>query len=388
MRSSAVNLTGVFNTGRVTLPSMIENGKGGSIILTSSIGGLTGAPSDVAGMLGYTAAKHGVIGLMRSWANFAAKHYIRVNSVAPTTVRTPMANMGDLSPILEHVPELVNSLTNAIPVEAVDPEDVAGAVAWLASDDARYITGTVIPVDAGQLQPPLTTRLLPSVRRGARPPQDGRARPCEGPQRHETRAVRVHRPASVGEAAEMLAALGDEVKVLAGGQSLVPMLSMRLAVFNHLIDIGRMDDLKGIERRDGALWVGAGTTEAAVGNSAEAAGAAPLLAAATPFVGHLQIRNRGTVGGSIAHADPAAEYPAVALALDAEMEAVSHRGPRVIPVADFFTGLWSTTLESDELLVGIRLPVWTGRSGFAVREIARRTAFRDRRRRRGCRARR
>ena len=144
-----VNLTGVWNTGRVTLPSMIENGKGGSIILTSSIGGLTGAPSDVAGMLGYTAAKHGVIGLMRSWANFAAKHYIRVNSVAPTTVRTPMANMGDLSLILEHVPELVNSLTNAIPVEAVDPEDVAGAVAWLASDDARYITGTVIPVDAG-----------------------------------------------------------------------------------------------------------------------------------------------------------------------------------------------------------------------------------------------
>lgn len=145
----AVNLTGVWNTGRVSIPAMVENGKGGSIILTSSTGGITGSPSDVAGMLGYTAAKHGVIGLMRSWANFLAKHYIRVNSVAPTTVKTPMANMGDIKSILKYVPELENSLTNAIPVEAVEPEDVAAAVAWLASDDARYVTGTVIPVDAG-----------------------------------------------------------------------------------------------------------------------------------------------------------------------------------------------------------------------------------------------
>ena len=112
----AVNLTGVWNTGRVAIPSMIEHGQGGAIVLTSSTGGLTGSPSDVAGMLGYTAAKHGVIGLMRSWANYLAPHYIRVNSVAPTTVRTPMANDGDVSMILKHVPELANSLTNAIPV--------------------------------------------------------------------------------------------------------------------------------------------------------------------------------------------------------------------------------------------------------------------------------
>jgi carbon-monoxide dehydrogenase medium subunit len=90
------------------------------------------------------------------------------------------------------------------------------------------------------------------------------------------------------------------------------------------------------------------------------------------LIGHLQIRNRGTVGGSIAHADPAAEYPAVAMALDAELEADSPRGRRVIPAADFFTGLWSTALAPDELLVGVRLPVWTGRCGFAVRELARR----------------
>ena len=146
-----VNLTGVWNTGRVAIPSMIENGQGGSIVLTSSTGGLTGSPSDVPGMLGYTAAKHGVIGLMRSWANYLAPHSIRVNSVAPTTVATPMANDGDVSMILKHVPELANSLTNAMPVQAVEAIDVANAVAWLASDEARYITGTVVPVDAGNV---------------------------------------------------------------------------------------------------------------------------------------------------------------------------------------------------------------------------------------------
>ncbi len=146
-----VNLSGVWNTGRVAIPSMIEHGQGGSMILTSSTGGLTGAPSNVAGMLGYTAAKHGVIGLMRSWANYLAPHNIRVNSVAPTTVRTPMANNGDVSMIAKYAPELVNSLTNALPVEAVDAMDVANAAAWLASDEARYVTGTVLPVDAGNL---------------------------------------------------------------------------------------------------------------------------------------------------------------------------------------------------------------------------------------------
>jgi len=147
----AVNLTGVWNTGRVAIPAMIEHGQGGAIVLTSSTGGLTGSPSDVPGMLGYTAAKHGVIGLMRSWANFLAPHSIRVNSVAPTTVATPMANNGDVSMILKHVPELANSLTNALPVQAVEAVDVANTVAWLVSDEARYITGTVIPVDAGNI---------------------------------------------------------------------------------------------------------------------------------------------------------------------------------------------------------------------------------------------
>jgi SDR family mycofactocin-dependent oxidoreductase len=146
-----VNLKGVWNTGRVAIPSMIENDRGGSIVLTSSTGGLIGSPTNVPGMLGYTAAKHGVIGLMRSWANYLAPYNIRVNSVAPTTVRTPMANDGDVSLIIQHVPELANSLTNALPVEAVDAMDVAHAAAWLASDEARYVTGTVLPVDAGNV---------------------------------------------------------------------------------------------------------------------------------------------------------------------------------------------------------------------------------------------
>lgn len=181
-----------------------------------------------------------------------------------------------------------------------------------------------------------------------------------------------HRPATVAEAAGLLAELGDGAKVLAGGQSLVPMLNLRLAVFDDLIDIARIDELSGIERRDGHLWVGAGTTEAAVEHDAEVAAAVPLLARATPLIGHRQIRNRGTVGGSLAHADPAAEYPAVALALDAELEAVSPRGNRTVAAADFFTGVWDTALADDEILTGVRFPVWSGRCGFAVKELARR----------------
>ena len=181
-----------------------------------------------------------------------------------------------------------------------------------------------------------------------------------------------HAPDSAEEAAKLLSELGDGAKVLAGGQSLVPMLALRLAVFDHLVDIGRIEDLKGIERRDGELRIGAGTTEAAVETSPEVASSAPLLARATPLIGHFQIRSRGTVGGSLAHADPAAEYPAVALALDARLETLSPRGRREIPARDFFEGLWTTSLEPDELLAGVVFPVWRGRCGFAVEEFARR----------------
>jgi carbon-monoxide dehydrogenase medium subunit len=181
-----------------------------------------------------------------------------------------------------------------------------------------------------------------------------------------------HAPETAAGAAELLAELGEGAKVLAGGQSLIPMLALRLAVFEHLVDVGRIEEMRGIERRDGGLWVGAGTTDAAVEASPGVASAVPLLARATPLIGHFQIRNRGTLGGSIAHADPAAEYPAIALALDASMEVVSTRGRRSIAAADFFEGLWTTSMEPDEVLVGVSFPIWSGRCGFAVEEFARR----------------
>jgi carbon-monoxide dehydrogenase medium subunit len=181
-----------------------------------------------------------------------------------------------------------------------------------------------------------------------------------------------HAPRSVDEAVALLGELGDGAKALAGGQSLIPMLSLRLAYFDHLVDVGRIAALRGIRSEGDSVVIGATTVDARLESDPEIEASVPLLARATPLVGHFQIRNRGTVGGSIAHADPAAEYPAVALALDAEIEAVSRRGSRRIPAREFFRGFWTTALEPDELLAGVRFPVWTGRCGFAVREFARR----------------
>ena len=185
-------------------------------------------------------------------------------------------------------------------------------------------------------------------------------------------AFAYHRPDTVAEAAQMLGEFGDDAKILAGGQSLVPMLAMRLTYFENIIDISRIDELKNIELRDGELWIAAGTPHALVGLDVEVADSAPLLTLSTPYIGHFQIRTRGTLGGAIAHADPAAEYAAVALALEAMMEATSSRGRREIPAAEFFTGLWETSLAPDEILTAVRFPVWGNRSGFAVEEFARR----------------
>lgn len=144
-----INLKGVWNTLRVTLQPMIDGGKGGSIILTSSTGALMGNSVDFTGMIAYTAAKHGVIGLLRCYANIGAPHFVRVNSVAPTTVNTPMTT--GLEEVVEQMPEFKAALTNAMPVFKVEPLDISNAVLWLASDDSRYVTGTVIPVDAGMV---------------------------------------------------------------------------------------------------------------------------------------------------------------------------------------------------------------------------------------------
>jgi carbon-monoxide dehydrogenase medium subunit len=181
-----------------------------------------------------------------------------------------------------------------------------------------------------------------------------------------------HRPDTVAEAVGLLGQYGDDAKILAGGQSLVPMLAMRLTFFDNLIDVSRVSELQGIDLEGDEIRVGAATPHAFVGMDDEVADSVPLLTLATPHIGHFQIRTRGTLGGAIAHADPAAEYAAVALALDASIEAESARGRRRIPAAEFFTGLWETALAPDEILVAVRFPVWSGRCGFGVQEFARR----------------
>jgi aerobic carbon-monoxide dehydrogenase medium subunit len=189
-----------------------------------------------------------------------------------------------------------------------------------------------------------------------------------------------HAPSSAAEVVTLLAEFDEGGKVIAGGQSLLPMLALRLAYFDHLVDLRHVAELRGIEQRPDSVWIGGATTQAVIGGSEVVATAAPLLGRATPLIGHFQIRNRGTIGGSLAHAEASAEYPAVVLALDAVIETLSPRGRRAIPAAEFFTGIWSTALEPDELLTGVEFPTWTrgagasdGSScGFAVEEFARR----------------
>lgn len=183
-------------------------------------------------------------------------------------------------------------------------------------------------------------------------------------------AFAYHAPTSAEDAVALLADL-DGVKPIAGGQSLIPLLATREATYEHLVDVRRVAGLRGVERRDGSLWIGAGTTHAEVGRSADVAAAAPLLSRATPLIAHFQVRNRGTIGGSVAHADPAGEYPAVVLTLDAAIETLSPRGARTIPASDFFTDRWRTALADDELLTGIVVPVRGPRTGHAIAERAR-----------------
>ncbi|HUH68712.1 MAG TPA: mycofactocin-coupled SDR family oxidoreductase [Mycobacterium sp.] len=147
-----VNLTGVFHTVETAIPTMISQGAGGSIVLISSAAGLAGIGSADAGSIGYAAAKHGVIGLMRVYANLLAKHSIRVNSIHPSGVNTPMINneftrqwLADLAAASDSPPDM----GNALPVQVLQPDDIANAVTWLVSDQARYITGVTLPVDAG-----------------------------------------------------------------------------------------------------------------------------------------------------------------------------------------------------------------------------------------------
>jgi aerobic carbon-monoxide dehydrogenase medium subunit len=173
------------------------------------------------------------------------------------------------------------------------------------------------------------------------------------------------------EASSLLTQYGDEAKILAGGQSLIPLLSMRLARPEVLVDISRVDALKGISR-NGGLTIGAATTQSSALRSSDVQQYAPILAAALREVGHVGIRNRGTVGGSAAHADPASEIPAVLLALDAQLVATGPEGERSIPAEEFFVSTFTTSLEDDEVLTRIELPYPTDDARWSFLEVARR----------------
>ena len=143
------NLTGVYNTVQAAIPGMIERGRGGAIVLTSSTAGLNGIAGDTPGWLGYTAAKHGMVGLMRTYANNLAKYGIRVNTVHPTGVNTPMVVNDAMQELLQQDPTLGQVMMNALPVSMVEPVDVSNAILFLVCDDGRYVTGVTLPVDAG-----------------------------------------------------------------------------------------------------------------------------------------------------------------------------------------------------------------------------------------------
>lgn len=180
------------------------------------------------------------------------------------------------------------------------------------------------------------------------------------------------RATSLDEALELLAASAGEARPIAGGQSLVPVMNLRLARPAALVDIGRLEALRGIAVDEGLLRLGALTLHRELAASPLVAENAPLLARAAPHIGHEAIRNRGTLGGSIAHADPAAELPACLLALEGRVVAASRRGRRTIAAADFFLGPYTTALEPDELAVAVEIPVGTAARRCGFQELARR----------------
>jgi CO/xanthine dehydrogenase FAD-binding subunit len=180
-------------------------------------------------------------------------------------------------------------------------------------------------------------------------------------------------PESLGAALDVLARQGGDAKILAGGQSLIPVMNFRLAQPALLVDLNKIAELDFVRRdEDGGLRIGAMTRQRRLERDPLVAAAAPLLAEAVPFIAHPQIRNRGTLGGSLAHADPAAELPAVAVALGARFRLQRAGGERWVEAGDFFSGLFSTALTPDEVLVEVALPASPPRTGWAFLEVARR----------------
>jgi carbon-monoxide dehydrogenase medium subunit len=182
-------------------------------------------------------------------------------------------------------------------------------------------------------------------------------------------AFEYHAPRSLDDALRLVERHGDEAKLLAGGHSLLPLMKLRLASPRFIIDLGKIRGLSYIRAEDGQISIGAMTTHALVESSTLLLEKCPLLPETAAQIGDVQVRNRGTIGGSLAHADPAADYPASILALDAEIVALSSAGTRTIPATEFFVDLLTTLLRPGEILTEIRVPVLAARTGTAYQKL-------------------
>src|SRR2546422_7850283 len=176
-------------------------------------------------------------------------------------------------------------------------------------------------------------------------------------------------PRTLDEAISLLAQQPDDSKILAGGHSLIPAMNLRLAQPQLLIDIGRIADLSYIREDAGQIRIGAMTTHYQIESSERLEEICPLLPDCAAEIGDVQARNKGTIGGSLAHSDPSGDWPAAILALDAEIQAVSARGERWIPAREFFVDLLATALKGDEILTAIRLPALPSRAGDAYLKL-------------------
>ncbi len=182
-----------------------------------------------------------------------------------------------------------------------------------------------------------------------------------------------HAPRSLGEAVSLLSSLGEEAKLLAGGHSLLPMMKLRFAQPAHLIDLGAIQDLRGIREESGTLVIGAMTTEAELLGSALVRNKVPLLAEGAGQIADPQVRYKGTVGGDISHGDPGNDHPALMLALDASFVVTGPGGQRTLPANGFFLGLYSTQLAPAEILTQIRVPIPAAGTGWSYQKLKRKT---------------
>jgi carbon-monoxide dehydrogenase medium subunit len=182
-------------------------------------------------------------------------------------------------------------------------------------------------------------------------------------------AFEYHAPTTLQEALSLLTRYAGEGKILAGGHSLIPIMNLRLAQPKALIDIGKIPGLSGVREDNGAVVIGAMTTHHQVETSAVLQAKVPILPETAAVIGDVQVRNRGTIGGSIAHADPAGDFPAAAVALDLQLKVVGPKGERTIKGRDFFVDILTTALQPDEILTEIRVPAFAARTGSAYEKF-------------------